>query len=60
MALEGSALAWEQSFRAAAKKDSLCILRAHLKRLELPDKPVMLLEGTILLVQACASVVFCC
>lgn len=46
---------WERSFRAAAKNDKCRILRAHLKQLELPEKPALLLEGTILFVQACIA-----
>jgi hypothetical protein len=35
--------------------DSAESLRKHLKRLELPDEPVKLLEGTILLVATAAA-----
>ena len=41
---------WAESFRAAAKSDGLKAFRRHLRKLELPDKPKLLLEGTILLV----------
>jgi len=50
-----SFIEWERSFRAAAKKDKHRILRAHLKQLELLNKPALLLEGTILFVQACVA-----
>ena len=43
---------WERSFRAAANADGYAILRDHLRRLELPDSPELLLEGTILAVRA--------
>ena len=43
---------WERSFRAAAMGDGYAILRDHLRRLELPDSPELLLEGTILAVRA--------
>jgi hypothetical protein len=35
--------------------DSAALVRTHLKRLELPDEPVKLLEGTILLVETAAA-----
>ena len=43
---------WERSFRVAAKADGYAILRDHLRRLELPDSPELLLEGTMLAVRA--------
>jgi len=46
---------WAQDFREAAKADGYAILRDHLRRLDLPDNPELLLEGTIHLVQACLS-----
>jgi hypothetical protein len=42
---------WEQVFRAAAKADDYRIFRAHMRRLDLPNEPELLLEGTILVVQ---------
>ncbi len=42
---------WEQVFRADAKADDYRLFRAHLLRLDLPDEPELLLEGTILVVQ---------
>jgi hypothetical protein len=47
--------AWEQQFRAAAQADRYAALRAHLRRLELPSKPRVLLEGTIRVVRMCAA-----
>lgn len=44
---------WERKFRSAAKADNLALFRDHLRNLNLPDKPELLLEGTILVVQAC-------
>jgi hypothetical protein len=38
---------WEQGFRAAAKADRYEVLREHLAKLERPDKPRWLLEGTV-------------
>lgn len=38
---------WERTFRAAAEADDCAIFRDHLRRLELPDEPLLLLEGTI-------------
>ncbi len=46
---------WERKFRAAAKADGYAIFRDHLRRLELPDSPEFLLEGTILTVRACCG-----
>ncbi len=45
---------WEREFRAAAKADKHAILRDNLRRLELPDSPELLLEGTIHVVRACS------
>jgi len=50
---EKSLKMWEAEFRSAAAKDKLALLRDHLQNLELADEPESLLEGTILLVQAC-------
>ena len=46
---------WERELRSAARTDDLTLFRDHLKKLELPDKPKQLLEGTILAVQACCA-----
>jgi len=46
---------WERRFRAAAAADGGALLRDHLQRLDLPDEPERLLEGTILLVQMWAA-----
>jgi hypothetical protein len=48
---------WEREFRSAANSDNLVLFRDHLKKLELPDKPKQLLEGTIFAVQACCAYV---
>jgi hypothetical protein len=45
---------WERGFRAWAKADRYGIRRDHLQRLELPDSPELLLEGTIRAVRACS------
>lgn len=46
---------WERSFRQEAESNSYQVLRAHLKKVELPDAPELLLEGTILFVQTCVG-----
>jgi hypothetical protein len=46
---------WQRTFREAAEADGCAIFREHLSRLNLPGKPELLLEGTILAVQACAA-----
>ena len=46
---------WERKFRKAAESDDFAVLRDHLRRLELPDEPELLLHGTILFVQACCA-----
>jgi hypothetical protein len=46
---------WEKSFRADAKADDYRIFEKHLKSLDLPDKPNMLLDGTIVFVQMCVA-----
>jgi hypothetical protein len=43
---------WERRFRAAARANKYAVLRDHLRRLDLPDAPDLLLEGTILVVRA--------
>ncbi len=50
-AIELALAAWEATFRAAAMADNFQLLQAHLRSLELPDEPGLLLDGTILLVQ---------
>jgi hypothetical protein len=46
---------WQQDFRKAAKADKCAILRDHLRKLELPNTPALLLEGTIHIVLACLA-----
>jgi len=46
---------WEEEFRAAAVADDFSIFRDHLRRIELPDTPDLMLEGTILIVRTCFS-----
>jgi len=46
---------WEREFREAAEADEYALLRDHLCRLELPENPALLLEGTIQVVYACAA-----
>lgn len=42
---------WEQDFREDAKADDYRTFRAHLRRLDLPGEPSLLMEGTIQVVQ---------
>lgn len=46
---------WEKSFRGDAKADDYRIFREHLRRLDMPEKPNMLLDGTVVVVQMCAA-----
>lgn len=46
---------WEKSFRADAKADDYRIFKDHLRSLDLPEKPNMLLDGTIAFVQMCVA-----
>jgi len=46
---------WEREFRRDANVDELVIFRDHLRLLDLPDKPELMLEGTIQVVQACCA-----
>jgi len=46
---------WRREFRKSARDDRYAVLRDHLHRLCLPDRPERLLEGTILVVQACLA-----
>jgi hypothetical protein len=43
---------WKREFRKSAKADHYVGLREHLRKLELPDTPELLLEGTIQFLQA--------
>lgn len=45
---------WAEEIRAVARADKLSVFRDHLKRLGLPDKPKLLLEGTVQIVSFCA------
>lgn len=48
-------LEWERGFRAAAEADNLGLFRKHLARLHLPDKPELLLDGTVMMMKACCA-----
>ena len=48
-------LNWERTFRSEAQNDNYQVFRAHLERLELPDEPALLLEGTVLFVRSCVA-----
>jgi len=42
--------AWSYRFRKAAEADELRLLRDHLDKLDLPDEPELLLQGTLMVV----------
>ena len=46
---------WANAFRRAAQADHHEALRAHLRRFDFPDRPELLLEGTIQVVAACCA-----
>lgn len=46
---------WEEVFRSDAKKDNYSVFRDHMRRLDLPDKPELMLAGTIQMVIMCAA-----
>lgn len=46
---------WEHDFRRAARADGFAIFRDHLRRLDLPDDPQSLLEGTICVMRGQAA-----
>ncbi|MFC1910485.1 hypothetical protein ACFLXC_04270 [Chloroflexota bacterium] len=51
--LEGATYqSWEKQFRAAASVDKYALFRDHMQRLALPEKPKLMLDGTILAIQA--------
>jgi hypothetical protein len=43
---------WEKHFRDDAKSDKYALFRNHLRRLGLPEKPKLMLEGTVNVMQA--------
>lgn len=52
----GKALArWKRTFRAAAKLDDYQVFRKHLRALDLPDDPHLLLDGTLRVVEMCVA-----
>jgi hypothetical protein len=46
---------WMLKFRSDAEADKYALFRDHLRKLNLPDKPKLLLEGTIQVVIACEA-----
>ena len=46
---------WEHDFRIAARADGFAIFRDHLRRLDLPDDPQSLFEGTICVMRGQAA-----
>lgn len=50
-AIELALALWEETFRAEATTDNYQLFQTHLRALELPDEPALMLDGTILFVQ---------
>lgn len=48
---------WAKSFRSDAEKDQYSVFRDHMLRLGLPDKPELMLAGTLQMVAMCSA--FC-
>lgn len=46
---------WMHKFRKDAEADKYALFRDHLRKLGLPDKPELLLEGTIEVITACEA-----
>ena len=46
---------WERKFRAAALADRFASVRDHLRRLDLPDEPQLLVDGTVCVIRMCAT-----
>lgn len=46
---------WANQFRQDAAKDSMELLRKHLQRVGLPDKPKKLIDGTIMYMRGCCA-----
>lgn len=46
---------WERKFSRDAKADGMEYFRNYLRRLNLPDEPKTLLNGTIMVMQACCA-----
>jgi len=46
---------WAKDFQAAAKADNYEILHEHLRILDLPDSPELLLDGTTQVLAACSA-----
>ena len=46
---------WEREFRRDAKADNFALFSKHLLEMNLPDKPKLLMEGTVLMVAACCA-----
>ena len=46
---------WEKRLREAARSDSYTLFRDHMQRLGLPEKPKLMLDGTIRVIQAVSA-----
>jgi hypothetical protein len=46
---------WEKRLRAAARSDNYALFRDHMRRLSLPEKPKLMLDGTICVMQAISA-----
>jgi len=48
-------LSWKKHLREAARSDSYALFRGHMQRLGLPEKPKLMLDGTIRVIQAVSA-----
>jgi hypothetical protein len=46
---------WEKRLRESARSDSYALFRGHMQRLGLPEKPKLMLDGTIHVIQAISA-----
>ena len=46
---------WEKRLREAARSDSYALFHGHMQRLGLPEKPKLMLDGTIRVIQAISA-----
>ena len=46
---------WEKRLRAEARSDSYALFHDHMRRLGLPEKPKLMLDGTIRVIQAISA-----
>jgi hypothetical protein len=53
--MKDNAIQWAQNFRRDAMEDGMAFFRDHLHGLNMPDEPERLLNGTIMVVNACCA-----